>query len=267
MKSMPRSASPEMTEWILPAAFPNLAANTVHIWRASLEIDRETLGKYARVLSDEERARAERFVHERDRVSYIASHGFLRELLARYLDCRPEGLEFAAGAHGKPAISAPGPALGLSFNLSHAHGVGVAAIVRGREIGVDVEKIRPEFAGEEIAERYFSAAEIAELKQLPQEQRATAFFLCWTRKEAYVKALGEGLRFPLDRFSVSLTPGGPVQLLAGDAGRWGIRSFEAPTSAGMTHVGAVVCEGKDWTAQLLEWGEFEQRAVWENQRA
>ena len=257
MKATPRRSSPEMTEWISPSAFPDLPLNAVHIWRASLEIDRETQEKYARVLSDEERARAERFVHERDRISYIASHGFLRELLARYLECRPNTIEFTAGPHGKPAVSQPRSPFALGFNLSHAHGVGVAAVVRGREIGVDVEKIRPDFAGEEIAQRYFSEAEIAELKQVPREQRATAFFLCWTRKEAYVKALGEGLRFPLDRFSVSLTPGGPIQLRADDASRWGIRGFEVPTTSGMTHVGAVVCEGDDWTIQHLDWGGFE----------
>ncbi len=250
-----------MTDWILPAAFPELPAKAVHIWRASLEISRETQEKYAGVLTDFERARAERFIHERDRVSYIASHGFLRELLARYLDCPPERLEFSAGPHGKPAISRPDSPVALCFNLSHAHGVGVAAIARGRAIGVDVEKIRPEFAGEEIAERYFSEAEIAELKQVRLEQRVMAFFLCWTRKEAYVKALGEGLRFPLDGFSVSLTPGEPVRLRADDAGRWGIQSFEAPTNSGMTHVGAVVCEGNDWTARYLEWRNFEKRGL------
>jgi 4'-phosphopantetheinyl transferase len=141
--------------------------------------------------------------------------------------------------------------------LTHAHGVGAAAIVRSREIGVDIEKIRPEFASEAVAERHFAPAEVEELKRLPTEQRAAAFFLCWTRKEAYVKALGEGLRYPLDRFSVSLTPGGPVQLLSDDAARWGIRSFEAPTASGTTHVGAVVCEGRDWTVQYLDWRETE----------
>jgi 4'-phosphopantetheinyl transferase len=248
-----------MTNWVSPREFPVLPANAVHVWRASLDIDRATQEKCASLLSNEERERAERFVVERDRISYVAAHGFLRDVLARYLACEPDAIQFSNDPHGKPAISDPQSPNSLAFNLSHSHGVGVVAITRGREIGVDVENIRPEFASEAVAKRYFSAQEVDELERLALERRAEGFFLCWTRKEAYVKALGEGLRIPLDSFSVSLTPGEPAQLHAKDAGRWGIQTFQVSTAHEMTHVGAVVCEGKDWAVEYLDWGEFEGR--------
>jgi 4'-phosphopantetheinyl transferase len=245
-----------MTDWFSPRAVPNLPENAVHVWRASLDLDRETQAKCAGRLSDDERARAARFVLEHDRNSYVAAHGILRSLLAGYVECRPEEVQFSYGAYGKPSVSYPRLTDPLSFNLSHSHGLGAVAIVRGREIGVDVEKIRPDFASVEVAERYFSSAEVDELRQLPDDRRAEGFFLCWTRKEAYIKALGEGLRIPLNTFSVSLTPGEPAQLRALGGDRWSIRSFERPTSSEVTHVGAVVCEGNNWTAQYLDWDGF-----------
>jgi 4'-phosphopantetheinyl transferase len=251
-----------MTDWFSPIAFPTLTANAVHVWRVSLDVDRETREQYARLLSADERERAARFLLERDRNSFVAAHGMLRGLLAGYLQCTAEGIRFSYGAYGKPAVSHPRSPDPLTFNLSHSHGLAVVAIVRAREIGVDVEKIRPEFASEEVAERYFSSAETDELRRLPVERRAEGFFRCWTRKEAYVKALGEGLRIPLDKFSVSLAPGEPVQLRAEDAHRWSIRSFEPSTGAGVTHVGAVVCEGNDWIVQYLDWEGLEDGVRW-----
>ena len=250
---------PSMTQtkdWFRPDAFLVLPQNVVHVWGAALDVDRETQEKCVGVLSENERSRAERFVLERDRTSFIAAHGILRALLARYLGCTAEGIQFTYGPYGKPAISHPQAPYPLSFNLSHSHGLAAVAVVRNREIGVDVEKIRPEFAGEDIAKRYFSPTEVAELRRLPEERRAEGFFLCWTRKEAYVKALGEGLHFPLDGFSVSLTPGEPVRLRAEDSIRWSIQSFAPSRPSGVTHVGAVVCEGNDWTVQQLDWAGF-----------
>jgi 4'-phosphopantetheinyl transferase len=241
------------TEWLRPRALPTLTKTSVHIWRAWLEMDRETEEELAVTLSEEEKARADRFILKRDRDSFIASHGILRDLLARYLSCKPGAIEYVLGSQGKPSVSSPGELLPLRFNLSHSHGMAIVAIARDRDLGVDVEKIRPQVAGTEIAERYFSPREVVELRNLPANQQAEGFYLCWTRKEAYVKALGEGLRFPLDAFSVSLTPDEPVQLHADDAHRWRIQSFEPSILPGSRHVAAVVCEGTDWTAQYLEW--------------
>jgi 4'-phosphopantetheinyl transferase len=241
------------TEWLRPHALPPLTKTSVHIWCASLEINPKTEKRLAVTLSEDEKARADRFILKRDRDSFIASHGILRDLLARYSGYNPNAIEYVFGPHGKPSVSSPGDFHPVHFNLSHSHGIAVVAITRDRELGVDVEKIRQQVAGSQIAERYFSSQEIIELRGLPVSQQAEGFFLCWTRKEAYVKALGEGLRFPLDGFSVSLTPGEPVQLHAEDAHRWSIQSFEPSKLAASRHVAAVVCEGTDWTAKYLEW--------------
>jgi 4'-phosphopantetheinyl transferase len=228
----------------------------VHVWRFSLVDGGKAREKCASVLSEDERARAVRFVLERDRISYVAAHGILRSLLGGYLECGPEQIQLSSDSYGKPSVSYPRLTDSLSFNLSHSHGLGVLAVVRGRKVGVDVEKIRQDFASEEVAERYFSSAEVDELRRLPAGRRAEGFFLCWTRKEAYIKAVGEGLRIPLNTFSVSLTPGEPAQLRAPDAERWSIGSFEPRSKSELTHVGAVVCEGNDWTAQYFDWDGF-----------
>jgi 4'-phosphopantetheinyl transferase len=135
----------------------------------------------------------------------------------------------------------------VHFNLSHSHGLAVYAFARNRELGIDLELIRQEFAGESIAERNFSARELDEWHRLPPELRAEAFFLCWTRKEAYVKARGEGLQIPLASFSVTLTPGQPEELHSLDGGRWLLHSFQPAPG----YAAAVVGEGKDW--RLLQW--------------
>ena len=176
-------------------------------------------------LADEEKARAARFIFERDRDRFIAARGILRDLLGRYLRCAPQTIEFVYGPRGKPAVAGAAARPDICFNLSHSHGLAVVAIGREREVGIDVELIRPEFAGEEIAKRYFSAKEIAELSRLPAELRTEGFFLCWTRKEAYIKAKGDGLQIPLDSFDVSLSPGRPATLSSADESRWGIESF------------------------------------------
>jgi 4'-phosphopantetheinyl transferase len=240
-------------DWLSPPSHPELSPQGVHVWRAALEFESEQLDTFALTLSDDERARAERFVLERDRNSFVAARGILRALLARYSGCAPGGIEFAYGPQGKPALSHRSTANSVRFNLSHSHGVAVIAVAREREVGVDVEKIRPERAGEEIAQRYFSAEEVEELRALTANQRTEGFFLCWTRKEAYVKALGEGLRFPLDRFRVSLSPGKPA-LLYGEAGaRWSMEAFEPSFNSEARYAAAVVAEGKDSRAEYFQW--------------
>lgn len=240
-------------EWLSPQAHPELRPRRVHVWRASLEFEPERLGRFAQTLSDDERARAQRFLFERDRNSFIAARGILRDLLARYVGCAPRDLEFIYGPQGKPALSDGNTSNPFRFNLSHSHGLAVLAVTRESEIGVDVEKIKPERAGEELARRYFSPAEVEELLALPADQRAEGFFLCWTRKEAYVKALGEGLRFPLDRFRVSLSPGQPAQLYRDAGARWSVKAFDPSFNLEARYAAAVVSEGKDSIAEYFEW--------------
>src|SRR5271163_3956007 len=213
------------TEWSSPPVTPELARGEIHVWSASLVTDEVTLRSLEATLVDEERERARRFIFERDRDRYVAARGILRDLLGQYLRCAPRSIEFAYGPYGKPAITGAASRSGICFNLSHSHGLAVVAIGREQEVGIDVELIRPEFAAEGIARRYFSAKEIDELSGLPAQMRTEGFFLCWTRKEAYIKAKGDGLQIPLDSFDVSLSPGSPATLCSDDEPRWGIESF------------------------------------------
>jgi 4'-phosphopantetheinyl transferase len=192
----------------------------IHVWQLELDRSVEEIAHWESILSRDEKARADRFHFRNDRNRFVAARGFLRDLLGGYLQKPPASLEFSYGNHGKPALAEPSASSGLSFNLSHSAGLAVYAIARNRNLGIDVEHIRPESAGENIATRYFSAREVEELRSLPTQERVQAFFDCWTRKEAYLKATGMGLQIPLDRFAVSLSPGQPAQFLEGVEPRW-----------------------------------------------
>jgi 4'-phosphopantetheinyl transferase len=219
------------------------------VWRASLAIDAAILRQLEGTLRDDERARAKRFIVERDRNHFVAARGMLRSLLGRYLECAPESVEFAYGPHGKPVLANSGDPHPLCFNLSHSHGLVLIGVAHKREIGVDVELIRPEVAGEEIARRYFSEKEFEELCALPSELRAERFFLCWTQKEAYIKAKGDGLHVPLKSFTVSLNPGAQQVLMSADLREWCLRSCEPQAG----YVGAVATEGTDIQVRYIAW--------------
>lgn len=204
-------------------------------------------------LAHDERARAERFIFESDRNHFIAARGFLRSLLGSYLRRPPKTIDFTYGPHGKPFVAASGSRPHISFNLSHSHGVALIAIACKRQVGVDIELIRPEFAGDEIAKRYFSPKEIDGLSKLPVELRAEGFFLCWTRKEAYAKARGDGLHVPLDSFNVSVSPDAPATLSSADESRWRMESFVPSLVSEPSYIASVVGEGKDWRLRYFAW--------------
>lgn len=188
------------------------ARDAVHVWRARLDVEPRRLAALQAVLAPEELERAERFVLERDRRRFVAARGMLRELLARYVGGRPESVAFAYGAYGKPALAeAPDP--DLQFNVTHSGELALYAFALGRRVGVDAEEIRTDTPSEDLARRFFSSPEVAALDSLAPSARRRGFFTCWVRKEAYLKALGEGLSVPLDGFSVSLRDGDPPALL------------------------------------------------------
>ncbi len=230
--------------WVLPA-------DEVHVWKADLEPSAAQVQCFVEILSPDERARAARFHFARDRDRWTVARGQLRALLARYLGGLPDQFRFSLGPHGKPALAAPA-GTHLRFNLSHSAGLALYAVARGREVGVDVEALRPDFATDEIAERFFSPTERRALRAVPPERRCEAFFACWTRKEAYIKARGLGLAIPLDAFDVSLAPDEPAALLAtrdepGESVRWSLEAL-AP---GPGFAGAVVAEGHGWRVSCL----------------
>lgn len=242
----------DVTPWALAASPPPLGAGEVHAWCVDLDAADVDGGVETAGLSADERARAARFHFARDRARFLRGRAALRRLLAGYADREPHALVFAPGAHGKPAM----PGTGLEFNLSHSGGCAVLAVTRGRRVGVDVERIRAERATLAVARRFFAPTEAAAVTAAPPAERALTFFRCWTRKEAYVKARGEGLSLPLDRFEVPLEPNATGALTVArddhaEVMRWGLRELvPAPH-----HLGALVVEGQGWTLRAWTWGQ------------
>jgi 4'-phosphopantetheinyl transferase len=220
----------------------------IHVWRAYLDRTETILHQFEATLSADEKIRADRFVFQRDRNHFVGTRGILRELLAGYLRRSPEDLQFDYSALGKPSLRGEIFRHSVQFNVSHSHGLALLAFTVGRNLGVDIEFVRSGFASEEIADHYFSTQEVAELRTLPPSLQEEGFFLCWTRKEAYVKARGEGLHIPLGSFRVSLTPGQPEILESPDSCRWRMWSLHPDPQ----YVGALVVEGQN--LRLRQWG-------------
>ena len=237
------------TAWSEPPAEFTLPENEVVIWRASLDCEDGVLRELEAALSPDEKLRADRFHFCRDRDHFIAGRGILRTLIGAYLHSDPKGLAFRYGPHGKPELQHARNDHSLCFNLSHKDGFAVYAFARNRRLGIDLESIAPEFPGEEIARRFFSLGELEELLALPPEARAEGFFLAWTRKEAYVKASGQGLQIQLDSFDVSLTPGQPARFLRGVTAEWRLIAF----SVDGNHPGALVFDGPPAALRFFSW--------------
>ena len=217
----------------------------VDVWLADLEPGKTVVESYASTLTTDERARAGRFHFPRDAAHWIVARGTLRAILSNRLRIEPRDVRFVYGEHGKPELAEPFAGSGLRFNLSHSGGLALCAVVRHCRVGVDIERFRPVPDLEAIAERTFSPRERETLRQLPPELRDEGFFNCWTRKEAYIKAIGKGLAHPLDRFSVSLAPGAPARLEAVDDDPWEAEAWTLEAfvpSAG--YAAALVVEGR-----------------------
>jgi 4'-phosphopantetheinyl transferase len=233
---------------------PQLHGEEVHVWRATLARPPAEVEALKRLLSEDELLRAERFRFERDRASFVVARGTLRELLSLYLGSPPRLLRFGYNAYGKPELTGAPGEKSLRFNLSHAGGLALYAVVAGREVGVDVEAVREDVPCEELAERFFSPWERAALLALPARDRTQAFFQCWARKEAYIKARGEGLSLPLDSFDVSLAPGEPAALLAARDERPGAACWELrELRPGPGYAAAVAVEGGGWRLRCWRW--------------
>ena len=232
--------------WFSPPANLALTSDEVHLWRASLDLPASVIDGMARVLSDDERARAGRIALDQARERFVAGRHILRTILGRYLGLTAERVELTYGPQGKPEL-VPDLACGcLAFSLTHSRNLALVAVASGRAVGVDVEFLRPvpDVAG--LVARVFSAREQAEYCDLPPGRRLEAFYRGWTAKEAWLKARSTGLTWPPNWFSVSLAVDAPLRLLevAGDPeapDRWVLASF----TAGPGFLGALAVDGRD----------------------
>ncbi|HEY0270525.1 MAG TPA: 4'-phosphopantetheinyl transferase superfamily protein [Sphingomonas sp.] len=193
----------------------------IGLWLLDLAMPPGRLDALTALLDDEEHARAARFRHARDRDRFIARRGQLRLLLAAEGAGDAGAIRYTRNAHGKPAL-ADRP--DLRFNLSYSGDVALCAVARGVEVGCDIAWRDPALADPRVARRLFAAAEWRALEALPPDRRTEGFFNCWTRKEAFIKALGLGVSHPLGSFAVTLAPGDPARIISGGDG-WSIASF------------------------------------------
>jgi 4'-phosphopantetheinyl transferase len=226
----------------------------VRVWIASLDLGAEAVHSLARLLSDDERERAARFRFRREAIRFVASRAVVRTILAECLRVEPWVVHFAYGPHGKPELAAPFDRSGLRFNVSQSASLGLYAVAAQRRVGVDIERLRPLRDLEAIGRRVLSPRERQTLSRLLPAERLQGFFNCWTRKEAYIKAIGDGLSYPLDQITVSLDPRAESRLehVDGDlaeAGRWTLEAVAVDTG----YTAAIAIEGRPSRLACLRW--------------
>ena len=242
--------------WLPSPPTLTLSSGHVHIWLVRLDRPGRDVQQLAQSLIEDEHKRAERFYFKRDKNRFIVRRAVLRMILGRYLQIEPNQIQFAYGPHGKPFLAERLCDSSLRFNLAHSHELSLYAFSHGREIGIDLEHCRALPDAEQIAARFFSARENATLQTLATSQRQKAFFNCWTRKEAYIKAIGKGLTLPLDQFDVSLAPGESASLLNAEgafeeASRWSLKALTPAPG----YVAALAVEGYNWHLNCWQFPE------------
>ena len=237
MDNMPRWPS-------APSCIAAPASGEIHVWQAPLIQPSVLLHTLEQNLSPDEQSRAMRFRREIIRHRFIVARGVLRDILGRYTSRSPRHITFQYAEYGKPELGPPDAT--LQFNVSHSHDLALYAVTRHHPIGVDVEYLnrRSVMDRMKIARRFFSKAEYDALCALPQSSQDRAFLTCWTRKEAFIKAIGQGLSCPLDQFDVTVNPDAPAVLLAtrwdaAEAARWTM----AALAPGGAYIGALAVEG------------------------
>lgn len=244
---------PDRDSWGEPPAAAGSSHATVHVWRAGLDLPPADLTALLPTLSQDERARANAFRSSPARARFVAARGLLRRILVRYLGGHPGDLRFSYGVRGKPALAHDAGARSLRFSVAHSRGLALYAISWGREIGVDLECVDPA-VDSAMAERLFSPLEIAALRALPPGHRAAGFYACWTRKEAYLKARGDGFAVDPDRFGVSVAPDGtPALLFDRDTPDGGARWSLAALHVFPGYAAALCVEGRGWTLNCWQW--------------
>jgi len=232
----------------------SLTPGALHVWRILLSQSKEVIRALEEHLSIDEIRRADRYRQERDRSRYVVAHGALRELLADYMAQTPRDISFGHTATGKPFLIDKGGGAPIRFNLSHSGEWALVGLALSTEVGIDIEQIDPDVSVEAIAERFFSRSEFEAIQGIPLEQRRTAFFSAWTRKEAYVKARGEGIADRLRNFSVSIDPEQSAMLLTDsiDASatlHWRIYDLHIIPN----YAAAIAAEGTTHQIHMMRW--------------
>jgi 4'-phosphopantetheinyl transferase len=225
---------------------PNLKLkdNEVHVWKASLDQPESIVQMLEQRLSVDEKQRAGRFYFEKDRRHFIIGRGLLRTILGWYLSIEPIQIRFRYGRNGKPELSDNFGEVTIKFNLSHSDNIAFYGFTRSGRIGVDIERVRAIPDMEQIGARFFSEKENAFFRSLPSSKKAATFYNCWTRKEAFIKAVGDGLTLPLNTFDVTFVPGEPAELTI-DVGNlhegthWSLHALKPAPG----YVGAIAVEG------------------------
>jgi 4'-phosphopantetheinyl transferase len=239
--------------WGLPGADFVPLPGEVHVWRAKLGW-RANIAKLRENLSLDERERADRFHFAADRMRYVIGRAMSRSLLSRCLRIAPECVKFALTNAGKPILAMDPQQMSLDFNISHSGDFVLLALARGRKVGIDIELISRTVEIEAIAARLFSKQEYACLRALPTSIRHEAFYSCWTRKEAYLKARGDGLGLALDAFDVTFLPDQMPRLVetrhdTGEKSRWTLQDLDVEPN----YKAALAIEGTDYQSKLWDW--------------
>lgn len=233
---------------------PPLAGNEIHVFAATLSWPADILKQFATILSPDETARANKFKFERHRNRFIAGRGALREILALYLNANPSELTFDYSPNGKPTLAGQFAKTGIHFNLAHSEELALIAVTRIGIVGVDVERVRAVKEMDHLVARFFSPRESEAFQKVSEAEKPAAFFNLWTRKEALLKATGEGITRSLSLVEVSFLPGQPAQLIAiaGDsakAAEWSLR--ELSPAIGFT--GAIAIQSRDINVRCWKW--------------
>ncbi len=249
-------------QWNIPPYNLQLGAHEVHVWRASIEASELVIQYLERLLSKDEATKAMHFRFEKDRKHWIVAHGILRILISRYVNKDPSQLRFGFNAYGKPFLTFPSLSPTLHFNLSHSEGLALYAFSYSRQIGIDVEYKRTDIDYDSLANVSFSPDEQSRLHSLPDTMKRDAFFNCWTRKEAYVKAKGKGLSIPTNQFDVTFMPGEPASLLRSredpqEITCWSLQEL----TLGTDFAGALAVEGTRWSLSCWKW-DNEKKYGW-----
>jgi len=221
-------------------------SNQIHVWRGNINLTKLQVEGMLKILSKDELERAGRFRFERDQKRFIAARGLLRQILSFYIEKSPHTFQFEYNNYGKPILVTDSGCDTLSFNLSHSGTIALYAFTYDRKIGIDIERIRDDVAIEQIAQSFFSPSEIGSLMKINKNMLTEVIFQYWTRKEAFLKAIGEGISFPMKQFDVSLVSGRaltPITLLSDnlESSVW----YGQDLFPGCGYAAAIAVEGSD----------------------